>query len=85
MSEEIRLKNKPGRPRQKWIDNVLETVNLTKEAVATLAKESRELWDRDVVFTKEPTSCNVSLKSSEAMQWTWDQSLHNGYGYDDDD
>ena len=38
------LKNKQGRPRQRWIENVLETVNLTKEDATTLAQESRTLW-----------------------------------------
>ena len=44
MNEEILLKNKQGRPRQRWIDNVLETVNLTKEDATTLAQDIRMLW-----------------------------------------
>ena len=39
----VQLKNKQGKPRQKWINNVLETVNLTKEDATTLAQESRTL------------------------------------------
>ena len=39
----------------------------------------------EVEFMEEPTSKNVSLKLSEATQWSWDLSLHNGYGFDDDD
>ena len=37
MNEEIPINNKPGRGRQKWIDNVLKTVNLMKEDATTLA------------------------------------------------
>ena len=48
MNEVIPLNNKPGRGRQKWIDNVLKTVNLTKEDVTTSAQESRELWRSSV-------------------------------------
>ena len=41
MNEVIPLKNKPGRARQKWIDNVLKTVNLTGRHNNIGAREQR--------------------------------------------
>ena len=46
MCEEIPHQNKQGRPRQKWIDNVLENDNLSKEFAEALAQENRELWSK---------------------------------------
>ena len=67
MCEEIRFKNKPGRPRQKWIDNVLETVNLTKEAATILTKESRELWRCSILEGANVLQCKPQVVRSHAM------------------
>ena len=59
MCEKIPLKNKPDRPRQKWIDNVLETVNLTKE--------SRELWRCSVHERANVLQCKPQVVRSPAI------------------
>ena len=90
MCEEIRLKNKSGRPRQKWIDNLLETFNFTKEAATTLAKESRELWRCSIYEGASVLQCKPQVVRSHAMYlrskptqrirlwwWWWLPSSHN--------
>ena len=67
MNEVIPLKNKPGRARQKWIDNVLKTVNLTEIDATTLAQESRELWRSSVHEGANVQKSRSSTLRSHAM------------------
>ena len=67
MNEVIPLKNKPGRARQKWIDNVLKTVNLTEKDATTLAQESRELWRSSVHEGANVQSSRSSTVRSHAI------------------
>ena len=67
MNEVIPLKNKPGRAHQKWIDNVLKTVNLTEKDATTLAQESRELWRSSVHEGANVQKSRSSTVRSHAM------------------
>ena len=67
MNEVIPLKNKPGRARQKWIDNALKTVNLTEKDATTLAQVSRELWRSSVQEGANVQRSRSSTLRSHAM------------------
>ena len=67
MDEIHTVKNKRGRPRQKWITNILETVDLTHKDATTLAQSCRKSWRCRVQEGANVQKCRPQVTRSHAM------------------